>query len=101
MGLKRSPFASMATCLGATGGMAMKRRADRSMLLTLSEQETKTLRGIIKPNVEPPAGMLMRKRVLCGLGVAFLFAVVVLGMVKPDLAREIVQMASRLLALWF
>jgi len=45
--------------------------------------------------------MLMRKRVLCGLGVAFLFAVVVLGMVKPDLAREIVQLASRLLALWF
>jgi hypothetical protein len=82
-------------------GVTMTKRTDRSMLLTLSEQEAKTLREIIKPNVEPPSDMSMRKRVLCGLGVAFLCAVVVLWMVRPDLAMAIVQLASRLLALWF
>ncbi|UVK96734.1 hypothetical protein [Pseudomonas sp. B21-048] len=79
----------------------MAKRADRSMLLTLSEQETKTLRDIIKPKVEGPERMSLPKRVLCGLSAVFLFALVVLGMVKPDMAIAIAKLAGLLLELWF
>ena len=79
--------------------MEMAKRADRSMLLNLTEQETKTLRDIIKAKVERPKRMSLPKRVLCGSGVALLFALAALGMIKPDLAMAIVKLAGPVLAL--
>lgn len=79
--------------------MAMTKRADRSMLLTLSQEETKMMRDIIKPRLPGPFRASIPTWVLCTLGVAFLVALTAFGVMKPDLAMEVVQLAGRMLAM--
>ncbi|WJD63701.1 hypothetical protein [Pseudomonas kurunegalensis] len=78
----------------------MKKHTDRSMLLTLTEQEGKTLRDIIKPENEGPERMLLSRRVFYGLSAVLFFALVVLGMARLDVAMAIIELANRFLTLW-
>lgn len=56
------------------------------------------MRDIIKPRLLRPFRASIPTWVLCTLGVAFLVALTVLGVMKPDLAMEVVQLAGRMLA---
>ncbi|MGG7671790.1 hypothetical protein [Pseudomonas sp. WC2] len=68
------------------------------MLLILSPQENTIVRDIIKERIRQAPRLSMQKRLLCAVGASLLVALLVLGVVKPELAIAIAEWVGVLLA---
>lgn len=76
----------------------MTKCAEHSMLLILSPQENTVVRDIIKEKISHTPRLSMQKRWLCAMAASLLVAVMVLGVMKPELLIAIAEWVGALLA---
>lgn len=75
----------------------MPKRTDRSMRLLLSRQETQTLRSILRDKPDRKVPMSVPKRLFCALAAVLLTGLGSLGLIEPELARDIAKWAGLVL----